>query len=88
MTKHTKAGTDRNKQLLESFKRYQASVDKDTAAIRETLAAALKEGGITDATIESLAAIFRGYEYIKPIADTAWERYYDHCESFDYEIQY
>jgi hypothetical protein len=87
MAKHTKAGSDRNKQLLASFKQYQASVDKDIAAVKDTIAEAVKEGGITESTVEALAAIFRGYEYIKPIADTAWERYYDHCEAFDYEVQ-
>jgi hypothetical protein len=88
MAKHTKAGNDRNKQLLQSFKRYQASVDKDIAAIKDTIAESIKEGGITESTVDTLAAIFRGYEYIKPMADTAWESYYDHCASFDYEIQY
>ena len=86
--KHTKADSDRNKQLLASHKHYQASVEKDIAAIKDTIAEALKEGGITESTVESLAAIFRGYEYIKPIADTAWERYYDHCENFNYGIEY
>ena len=55
--------------------------------VKDTVAEALKNGGVTESTMEALAAIFRGYEYIKPIADTAWERYYDHCETFDYEVQ-
>lgn len=87
MAKHTKAGNDRNKQLLRSHKHYQASIDKDVAQIKDIVAGALKEGGITEATVENLAAIFRGYEYIKPIADRAWETYQDHCEAFDYDIQ-
>jgi len=88
MVKHTKAGNDRNKQLLNRHKHYQASVDKNIAAIKDTIAESIKEGGITEFTVDTLAAIFRGYEYIKPMADTAWESYYDHCTSFDYEIQY
>lgn len=87
MTKHTKAGNDRNKQLLASCKGYQALVDEDLEQVKDTVAEALKNGGVTESTMEALAAIFRGYEYIKPIADTAWERYYDHCETFDYEVQ-
>jgi hypothetical protein len=87
MAKHTKAGNDRNKQLLRSHKQYQASIDKDVAKIKDIVADALKDGGITESTIESMAAIFRGYEYIKPIADRAWEAYEDHCTTFDYDIQ-
>jgi hypothetical protein len=87
MATQTKAGAERNKQLLRSHKHYQASIDKDIDQIKDIVASALKDGGITEATIESMAAVFRGYEYIKPIADKAWEDYQDHCETFDYEIQ-
>jgi hypothetical protein len=87
MATKTKAGAERNKQLLRSHKHYQASIDKDIDQIKDIVASALKDGGITEATIESMAAVFRGYEYIKPIADKAWEDYQDHCETFDYEIQ-
>jgi hypothetical protein len=88
MATQTKAGAERNKQLLRSHKHYQASIDKDIDQIKDIVANALKDGGITESTIENMAAVFRGYEYIKPIADKAWENYQDHCESFDYEIQY
>ena len=87
MATQTKAGAERNKQLLRSHKHYQASIDKDIDQIKDIVASALKDGGITEATIESMASVFRGYEYIKPIADRAWEAYQDHCESFDYDIQ-
>jgi len=87
MATQTKAGAERNKQLLRSHKHYQASIDKDIDQIKDIVASALKDGGITEATIESMAAVFRGYEYIKPIADKAWENYQDHCDTFDYEIQ-
>jgi hypothetical protein len=79
---------DRNKRLMRSHKHYQASVDKDIDQIKDIVANALKDGGITEATIESMAAVFRGYEYIKPIADKAWEAYEDHCTTFGYDIQY
>ena len=87
MAKHTKEGIARNKQLLSSHKHYQASIDKDVAEIKDIVADALKNGGITESTIENMAAVFRGYEYIKPIADKAWEVYEDHCTTFDYDIQ-
>jgi hypothetical protein len=87
MAIHTKAGAERNKQLLRSHKHYQASIDKDIDQIKDIVASALKDGGITEATIENMASVFRGYEYIKPIADRAWEAYQDHCEAFDYDIQ-
>jgi hypothetical protein len=87
MAKHTKEGKARNKQLLQSFKNYQASIDADLEQVQDIIAGALKDGGITEATLDSLASIFRGYEYIKPIAEQAWERYYDHCTTFDYEVQ-
>lgn len=87
MPTHTKEGKARNKQLLQSFKNYQASIDKDVAQVQDIIAGALKDGGITEATLDSLARVVRGYDYIKPIADQAWERYHDHCTSFDYEVQ-
>ena len=83
----TKAGYDRNKELMHIAKRYQTSIDKGIEQIKDIVAEALKNGGITESTVEDLAAIFRGYEYLKPIADTAWERYCDHCETFDYEVK-
>ena len=88
MATQTKEGKARNKQLLRSFKNYQARVDEDLAQVKSIIAGALTDGGITENTMDSLASVFRGYEYIKPIADEAWERYHDHCTSFDYDIQY
>jgi iron uptake system EfeUOB component EfeO/EfeM len=87
MAKHTKEGKARNKQLLQSFKNYQARIDQDVTQVQDIIAGALKNNGITEATLDSLATVFRGYEYIKPIAEQAWERYYDHCTNFDYEVQ-
>jgi len=87
MATQTKEGKARNKQLLTSYKRYQASLDADLEQVQDTIAAALKDGGVTESTMDSLASIFRGYEYIKPIADKAWERYNDHCETFGYDLQ-
>jgi hypothetical protein len=87
MATQTKEGKARNKQLLTSYKRYQASLDADLEQVQDTIAAALKDGGVTESTMESLASIFRGYEFIKPIADEAWERYNDHCETFGYDLQ-
>ena len=88
MATQTKEGKARNKQLLTSYKNYQARIDQDLEQVKDIIASALKDGGITENTMDSLSAVFRGYEYMKPIADEAWERYHDHCESFDYEIQY
>jgi soluble cytochrome b562 len=45
-------------------------------------------GGITEDTMDSLASVFRGYEYIKPFVDKAWEAYDDHCSTFGYDIQH
>jgi hypothetical protein len=87
MATQTKEGKARNKQLLTSYKRYQASLDDKLNEVQDTIAAALKDGGVTESTMESLASIFRGYEFIKPIADEAWERYNDHCETFEYDLQ-
>jgi hypothetical protein len=82
------AGKKRNIQLLRSYQNYQAKIDEDLAQVQRIIAGALTDGGLTESTMDSLATVFRGYEYIKPIADEAWERYHDHCETFDYEIQY
>jgi hypothetical protein len=79
---------EQNKMLLNSYKNYQAKIDQDREQVAEIIASAIKNGGITEETMDSLASVFRGYEYIKPFVDQAWERYYDHCESFDYEVQY
>jgi hypothetical protein len=88
MATQTKEGKARNKQLLLTFKNYQAKLDQDRDQVAEIIAASIKSGGITEDTMDRLAIVFRGYEYIKPFVDEAWERYHDHCESFDYEIQY
>jgi hypothetical protein len=82
------AGKKRNIQLLRAHQNYQAKIDEDLAQVQRIIAGALTDGGITENTMDSLASVFRGYEYIKPIADEAWERYHDHCETFDYEVQY
>ena len=88
MATQTKEGKARNKQLLLTFKNYQAKLDEDRDQVAEIIAASIKNGSITEDTMDRLACVFRGYEYIKPIVDEAWERYHDHCTSFDYEIQY
>jgi hypothetical protein len=88
MATQTKEGKDRNKHLLLTFKNYQAKLDQDRDQVAEIIASAIKNGGITEETMDSLAGIFRGYEYIKPFVDQAWERYHDHCTSFEYEVQY
>ena len=88
MATQTKEGKARNKQLLLTFKNYQAKLDQDRDQVAEIIASAIKTGGITEDTMDSLASVFRGYEYIKPIVDKAWETYDDHCCAFGYEIQY
>ncbi len=88
MATQTKEIKARNKQLLTSHKRYQTSLDADLKQVQDTISAAIKDGGINEDTMDSLASIFRGYEYIKPIADEAWERYYDHCEKHDLDLQH
>jgi hypothetical protein len=88
MATQTPAGKKRNEHLLRSFKNYQASIDRDLEQVQDIIAGAIKDGGITERTLDSLATVFRGYEYIKPMVDEAWERYHDHCETFDYEVQY
>jgi hypothetical protein len=75
------------KHLSNVHKRYQASLDDKLKEVQEIIADSLKNGGITEDTMESLSGIFRGYEYIKPIADNAWERYYDHCEKHGLDLQ-
>ena len=75
------------KQLLATHKRYQASLEADLKQVQDIIADSLRDGGINESTMDSLASIFRGYEYIKPIADEAWERYYDHCEKHDLDLQ-
>ena len=88
MATQTKEGKARNKQLLLTFKNYQAKLDQDRDQVAEIIASAIKTGGITEDTMDRLASVFRGYEYIKPFVDRAWEVYEDHCTTFDYEIQY
>jgi hypothetical protein len=88
MATQTTEGKTRNKQLLLTFKNYQAKIDQDRDQVAEIIAAAIKNGGITEDTMDSLATVFRGYEYIKPFVDKAWETYDDHCTTFGYEIQY
>jgi len=75
------------RQLLATHKRYQASLDDKLNEVQEIIGDSLKSGGINEDTMESLSGIFRGYEYIKPIADSAWERYYDHCEKHGLDLQ-
>jgi hypothetical protein len=88
MAKHTPEGKARNKALYTSFKKYQEMIDTDVQQVKDITSKALQDGGITEETIDLLAGVFRGYEYIKPIADEAWERYENHCTMFDYEIKY
>lgn len=88
MAKQTKEGKVRNNQLHGIYKNYEARLDQDRDQVKEIIAAAIKEGGITFDTMDSLAAVFRGYEYMKPIADQAWDRYHDHCTAFGYDINY
>jgi hypothetical protein len=74
-------------QLLATHKRYQASLDDKLNEVQEIITDSFKNGGFNEDTMESLSGIFRGYEYIKPIADKAWERYYDHCEKHGLDLQ-
>lgn len=87
MATQTKEGKARNKQLLLTFKNYQAKLDQDRDQVIEIIAASIKNGGITEDIMDSLASVFRGYEYIKPFVDNAWENYEDHCTTFGYDIQ-
>jgi iron uptake system EfeUOB component EfeO/EfeM len=88
MAKQTTAGKKRNAQLLKTYQNYQAKLDQDRDQVAEIIAEAVKNGGITEDTMDSLASVFRGYEYIKPIVDKAWETYDDHCSTFGYDIQH
>ena len=88
MATQTKEGKARNKQLLLTIKNYQAKLDQDRDQVAEIIASAIKTGGITEDTMDSLASVFRGYEYIKPFVDKAWEAYDDHCSTFGYDIQH
>ena len=87
MATQYKDGKTQNKQLLLSYQLMQKAIDKDTAEVRSVIAEAVKDGGINESTMDSLASIFRGYEFMKPRLDEAWERYYDHCISFDYDVK-
>lgn len=86
-TKHTKEGIARNEHLYKSYKNYQTSLQKDLENVQDIIVEAIKTNGINEATMELLAAAFRGYEYIKPFAETSWERYENHCIDFDYDIK-
>lgn len=87
MTVRYKDGKAKNKQLLLSYQLIQKSIDKDINEVRSVIAEAVVDGGITEATMDKLASIFRGYEFMKPRLDDAWERYEDHCITFNYEIE-
>jgi hypothetical protein len=73
--------------LLQTFRNYQARIDQDVTQVQDIIAGALKNNGITEATLDSLATVFRGYDNFKTNAEQAWERYHDHCTTFDYEVQ-
>ena len=89
MPKKTKADAFQNQALLAATQKYQASVDQDVLEVQAIVWESLKDGqGITEETLEKLARVFRGYEYIKPIADEAWDRYVNHCERLGYDIKY
>jgi hypothetical protein len=88
MVKQTKEGKARNSQLFNSYKSAQANVDQDIEQVKQIVAAAFTNGGMNEDTMDKLASVFRGYEYIKPIADESWERYENHCITFNYEIKY
>lgn len=88
MATQTTAGKKRNEQLLKNYKNYQAKLDQDRDQVAEIIASSIKNGVSSEDTMEMLACVFRGYEYIKPIADKAWETYEDHCATFGYDIQY
>ena len=86
MSNQTKEGKARNEQLLKSYKNYQKSIDEDLERVKAVIAEALGSG-IDENTMDELASIFRGYEYIKPIAENAWEKYQDHCDTFGYDVE-
>ena len=88
MATQTAAGKKRNGQLFKTYQNYQAKLDQDREQVAVIIAEAIKTNGITEDTMDSLASVFRGYEYIKPFVDKAWEVYEDHCTTFDYDIQY
>jgi hypothetical protein len=87
MATQYKDGKTQNKQLLLSYELMQKAIDKDVQEVRAVIAEALTDGGINEATMDKLASIFRGYEFMKPRLDEAWERYYDHCITFDYDVK-
>lgn len=85
-TKHSKEGIARNDQYYKSFKRHEASLQEDLKSVQRIIAESISEG-INEVTMEMLSNVFRGYEYIKPIYESAWERYENHCIDFDFEIK-
>jgi type IV secretory pathway TrbF-like protein len=88
MATQTKEGKMINKQLLQSYKAAQASADNFRAEVEQIIKDALFNGkGITEDVMIQITNISRGYDLAIDRANKSWERYDDHCTTFDYEVQ-
>lgn len=86
MAKHTPEGKARNKALYELYLHQQENADKKRAEI----ASLIKEsifGELQDKTLHDLDCLTHMWNYHNEQAELAWERYHDHCTTFDYEVR-